>query len=270
MKKLVKRLWEQRRISGIGEFIETLSLTLFWGTILNMVMNAGTFYYTTLRNVWPWFSLTKFIVVIGAGILVAFLLTYKFVAPSIWQFRGRMMGPGHTAAGGAGEKKQRTTVIIAGGFDPLNGVGHISHIHKARELGDRLVVILSRDDQLWAKHNKPNGTFYPTMMDRIAIMRSLRDVDEVVANIDSDTTCALTLQMLSEKYPQDRLIFAKGGDRTPDNMPQSELETCARIGCSIVYNVGCGKTTSSSQLVNNAASSGIIPGASRAAGVAGK
>ncbi len=93
IKKIVAFLSKQQKIPGAGEFVETLSLTLFWGTILNMVMNAGTFYYTTLRNVWPWFSLPKFVVVVGVMIVVAYVVTFKFIAPSIWQFRGRMMGP---------------------------------------------------------------------------------------------------------------------------------------------------------------------------------
>lgn len=134
-------------------------------------------------------------------------------------------------------------VAISGGFDPLNGLGHLTHIQEAKRLGDKLVVILSRDDQLIAKGNKPNGTFYPSIADRIAIIRELRSVDEVVVNIDKDGTSAESLKLVR---PQ---IFAKGGDRTPSNMPKNELEVCRGIGCKIVYNVGVAKTVSSSQLV---------------------
>ena len=138
------------------------------------------------------------------------------------------------------------TVVVSGGFDPLNGRGHITHIQEARKLGDRLVVILSRDDQLVAKGNKPHGTFYPSVKDRIAIIRELRSVDEVVMNIDKDGTCAESLRMVR---PQ---IFAKGGDRGPSNMPENEIAVCKEIGCEIVYGVGRAKDTSSSELVRRA------------------
>ena len=101
IKKIVNFLKKQQRIPGAGEFVETLSLTLFWGSIINMVMNAGTFYYTTLRIVWPWFSLPKFLGVMAVIIILAYVVTFKFIAPSIWQFRGRMMN--------GTEKKQGTT-----------------------------------------------------------------------------------------------------------------------------------------------------------------
>jgi hypothetical protein len=39
-------------------------------------------------------------------------------------------------------------------------------------------------------------------------------------------------------------IFAKGGDRTPTNMPQNELDICDRLGIEIVY--GCGDLVNSS------------------------
>ena len=37
------------------------------------------------------------------------------------------------------------TVAVSGGFDPLTR-GHIEFLSKARKLGDRLVVILNKDE----------------------------------------------------------------------------------------------------------------------------
>lgn len=139
--------------------------------------------------------------------------------------------------------RKTTTVVVSGGFDPLNGRGHLTHIQEAKKLGDRLVVILSRNDQLRMKGNKPNGTFYPSIEDRIAIIRELRSVDAVVINIDEDGTCAETLRWIRPD------VFAKGGDRIPSSMPKNELDVCEEIGCKIVYGVGDPKTTSSSELV---------------------
>lgn len=41
-------------------------------------------------------------------------------------------------------------VAVSGAFDPIH-VGHIRYIHEAAKLGDRLVVILNKDDFLLKK-----------------------------------------------------------------------------------------------------------------------
>jgi bifunctional ADP-heptose synthase (sugar kinase/adenylyltransferase) len=228
-------LGRQRIVPWIGEFKETLAQAAFWFTAVNFVMVAGTFYFTTLRYVVPWFTLPMFVTIAVVGILVILVIEYKYITPSIWKFRGKQMDLDMT-------KKGDKLVAVSGGFDPLNGIGHASHIRDARKLGDRLVVILSRDDQLIAKGNKKAGTFYRSIADRIAIMSELADT--VVVNIDKDSTCAETLRLVRPN------IFAKGGDRTPSNMPESEILACKEIGCQIVYNVGEPKTTSSSELVS--------------------
>jgi len=130
------------------------------------------------------------------------------------------------------------TVAVAGKFDPLH-FGHLEHIRLASYLGDKLVVITHPDDVLI----KVKGYCLLPLRDRVAILRALRYVDEVRVSIDGDGRCARTLELIKPD------IFAKGGDRTPDNMPQSEIEICNRIGCKIVY--GVGKTYGSSQYYLN-------------------
>ena len=46
-------------------------------------------------------------------------------------------------------------------------------------------------------------------------------------------------------------IFAKGGDRTIQNLPRSEVETCQKHGIKIVTGVGGGKVQSSSWIIEN-------------------
>jgi len=120
----------------------------------------------------------------------------------------------------------KQSVVIAGGFDPLHR-GHIDHIKKAAELG-RLTVIVQSDEILERK----KGYFLLPFEDRMAVISSIKGVSVVTPNIDKDGTCAETLKLVKPE------IFAKGGDRTPDNMPQNEIETCKEIGCEIVYGVG--------------------------------
>jgi len=239
LRKIRSYIGEQKVIPGIGEFKETLAQAAFWVMPINFMMLAATFYFTTLRHVAPWFTLPMFIVtvfVIGVAILIA---EFKYMTPSIWAFRAKQMGLKND---GAKRSNNLVAVAVSGGFDPINGRGHLTHIQDARKLGDRLVVILNTDEQLIAKGNKKTGTFYPSINDRRAIVRELESVDEVVVCIDKDGTVAETLRMVRPD------IFAKGGDRTPDNMPRSELAVCKEIGCEVVYDVGEAKETSSSEL----------------------
>ena len=43
-----------------------------------------------------------------------------------------------------------TFVAVSGGYDPIH-IGHLRNIQEACKLGDRLIVILTRDDQLIEK-----------------------------------------------------------------------------------------------------------------------
>ena len=134
-----------------------------------------------------------------------------------------------------------TVVAVAGAFDPVH-IGHIEHLRQARRLGDRLVVILNPDDDLLLK----KSFFFMTYAERKVILEEFRCVDEVVPAIDGNGTVAETLRVLRPA------IFAKGGDRTRDRMPQNEVDMCRKLGIRIVYGVGGGKIQSSSELVRRA------------------
>ena len=88
---MLKKFFKQKTMPWIGEFKETLSQALWWGTIVNFVMLAATFYYTTLRYIWPWFDLPKFVAAIMIGAVVIYIIEYKWIVPSIWAFRGKQM-----------------------------------------------------------------------------------------------------------------------------------------------------------------------------------
>lgn len=132
-------------------------------------------------------------------------------------------------------------VMTAGYFDPLH-VGHVRHIQAAKELGTYLTVIISRDDQCITK----KGYCFMPFAERREIIKAIAGVDQAIASIDEDNTCAKSLRYIQPD------IFAKGGDRTPKNMPDSELEACNEYDIAIVYGVGGGKIQASSELVKNA------------------
>jgi D-beta-D-heptose 7-phosphate kinase/D-beta-D-heptose 1-phosphate adenosyltransferase len=132
-------------------------------------------------------------------------------------------------------------VFTAGFFDPIHR-GHIYHLKAARSLGDKLVVLVHRDECCIRK----KGYFYMPLEDRRVILESLRFVDEVIVCPED---CNLTVERVLERLRPN--IYARGGDRTAENMPQAEVEACERLNIEIVYGVGGGKVQSSSLITEN-------------------
>ena len=104
-------------------------------------------------------------------------------------------------------------VIVSGGFDPIHS-GHIEHFKEAKKLGDILIVGLNSDEWLTRKKGKP---FMP-IEERMAVIRELRMVDSAVPfNDDNNSSIDLIKKAL---VLFDDVLFANGGDRTQDNIPE--------------------------------------------------
>lgn len=139
--------------------------------------------------------------------------------------------------------KKQIIVAVSGGFDPAH-VGHIRMFKAAKKLGDKLIVILNCDNWLIKK----KGYFLMEERDRKEIIRAIRYVDEVILTGHSPNPEDMSIcRELTNIRPH---IFANGGDRKADNIPEYEL--CQKYGIKMVFNVGGGKVRSSSTLVNDA------------------
>lgn len=139
------------------------------------------------------------------------------------------------------KKKKRIVVAVSGGFDPLH-CGHIRLFDEAKRLGDELVVILNNDNWL----RKKKGYVFMPEKEREEVIRALRSVDRVVITKHpknpKDMSVCRELRMLRPS------IFANGGDRNAENVP--EVELCRRLGIKMIWNVGRGgKVQSSSWLL---------------------
>jgi len=110
-------------------------------------------------------------------------------------------------------------VLITGGFDPLHS-GHIAYFKQAKELGDILVVGVNSDAWLTRKKGAP---FMP-YMERAAIVRNITGVDFVIDFNDDDGSAKRAIRMVRSSYPNDKIIFANGGDRTHINIPEMDIK----------------------------------------------
>jgi cytidyltransferase-like protein len=106
-------------------------------------------------------------------------------------------------------------VLVTGGFDPLHS-GHIAYFESAKKLGNILVVGVNSDAWLTRKKGAP---FMP-LLERTNIVRNLQMVDFVIDFDDADGSARRAIQLVRQSYPQDQIIFANGGDRTNDNIPE--------------------------------------------------
>jgi len=109
-------------------------------------------------------------------------------------------------------------VLVTGGFDPLHS-GHIEYFNAAKELGDKLIVGINSDEWLARKKGQP---FMP-WQERAAIVANLRVIDRVINFDDSDNSAKGAIRKARSIFPNHEIIFANGGDRTKDNIPEMDL-----------------------------------------------
>ena len=109
-------------------------------------------------------------------------------------------------------------VLVTGGFDPLHS-GHIAYFKAAKALGDHLVIGLNSDEWLTRKKGRP----FMDVFERCRIIESLAVVDKVVCYPDADGSSKNTITGVRAMYPDATIVFANGGDRTKENIPEMDL-----------------------------------------------
>ena len=131
------------------------------------------------------------------------------------------------------------TVAVSGGFDPIHK-GHVQMIEEASNYG-QVIVILNSDEWLIRK----KGYKFMSFEERAYIVGNIKGVTIVTSVDDSDGSVCKALETIRPDY------FANGGDRKLTNTP--EMELCKELDIGLLWNVGGGKTQSSSELVDKAA-----------------
>jgi len=110
-------------------------------------------------------------------------------------------------------------VLVTGGFDPLHS-GHIEYFKSAKQLGDKLVVGINTDAWLTRKKGRP---FMPGA-ERTTIIQHLSMVDHCLLFDDDDNSSKEAIKNVRMMYPDAHIIFANGGDRTSNNIPEMDTE----------------------------------------------
>jgi D-beta-D-heptose 7-phosphate kinase/D-beta-D-heptose 1-phosphate adenosyltransferase len=139
-------------------------------------------------------------------------------------------------------KKKIKVVAVSGGFDPIH-VGHVRMFEDAQKLGDKLVVILNNDN--WLKKKK--GFVFMPGKERAELIKNIKWVDDVILTGHKLNTKDMSVVSELKKLKPD--VFANGGDRKFDNIP--EVPVCEKYGIKMVFNIGHGgKVQSSSWLLS--------------------
>jgi len=120
-------------------------------------------------------------------------------------------------------------------------------IEEAAKLGDRLVVIVNNDVQQVLKKDK----IILSEQNRARLIGAIKHVDEVMIAIDQDPPVIKTLKQIAEKYPDDELIFANGGDRDSEKaIPETDV--CKEYDIKLMFGVGGTEKADSSTRINQA------------------
>lgn len=139
--------------------------------------------------------------------------------------------------------KKPNGIIVSGYFNPIHK-GHLELFHKAKALGDVLIVIVNNDKQRELKGSKE----FMLEKERALIVSELRVVDYVELSIDNDRTVCKTLEKVFKDFKiKYSLHFANGGDQNNDSIPEADI--CKKLGISLVEGLG-EKIQSSSWLLN--------------------
>ncbi|MGI6589618.1 MAG: adenylyltransferase/cytidyltransferase family protein [Candidatus Iainarchaeum sp.] len=123
-------------------------------------------------------------------------------------------------------------IITSGYFDPIHE-GHIECLNLAKKLGDKLIVIINSDEQAILKKGKP----FMNQKIREIIVSNLKAVDETLIAVDKDGSVCESIKLIHSKYNKgNELIFAKGGDRFSNEVPEKKV--CDELNIKIVDGLG--------------------------------
>lgn len=136
----------------------------------------------------------------------------------------------------------KTYYIVSGGFDPIHE-GHVEMIKSAAKESDGVIVLVNSDAWLCRK----KGKNFQSIKTRKAILDNMKGVIDVLEFNDDDNSASDGIRKVREKYPDARLVFANGGDRTKSNIP--EENTCIECKVDLAFGIGGNNKMNSSSWI---------------------
>ena len=135
--------------------------------------------------------------------------------------------------------------IVSGGFDPIHP-GHIMMMKDCLKFSNYLIVGVNSNK--WLINKK--GNYFMDIQHRLYVVNSLNVVNETMEFEDDDKGSANNLLIkIRNKYLNDKIIFANGGDRS-DSSKILEFETAKQYNIDLKFGIGGShKESSSSDLL---------------------
>ena len=139
--------------------------------------------------------------------------------------------------------KKSKAIIVSGYFNPIHK-GHLDYLNNAKNLADKLFVIVNNDFQRELKGSKE----FQDENERVIIVSNIKAVDKVILSIDKDKSVCSTIEFIAKKIGDKfDLGFANGGDQNNDSIPEREI--CKQMNVTLIDGLG-EKIQSSSWLLN--------------------
>ena len=141
--------------------------------------------------------------------------------------------------------ENRIISIVSGGFDPIHP-GHIMMMKDCLKFSNYLIVGVYSNK--WLINKK--GNYFMDIQHRLYVVSSLNVVNETMEFEDDDKGSANNLLIkIRNKYSNDKIIFANGGDRS-DSSKILEFETAKQYNIDLKFGIGGShKESSSSDLL---------------------
>ena len=141
--------------------------------------------------------------------------------------------------------ENRIISIVSGGFDPIHP-GHIMMMKDCLKFSNYLIVGVNSNK--WLINKK--GNYFMDIQHRLYVVSSLNVVNETMEFEDDEEGSANNLLIkIRNKYSNDKIIFANGGDRS-DSSKILEFETAKQYNIDLKFGIGGShKESSSSDLL---------------------
>ena len=93
------------------------------------------------------------------------------------------------------------------------------------------MLVVGVNSDAWLQRKK--GREFMPISERFSIVNALKPVDHTMTFDDSDGSACDLLEQIKRVHPDDEIIFANGGDRTRDNIPEMSV-----TGVTFAFGVG--------------------------------